>query len=74
LSSGARQALLLVLSAPRTASQLPLARRRCCCADAYPHAYLTAAAAIGTTPEEVEELERRLDKCFAEFRKKQGRA
>jgi O-phospho-L-seryl-tRNASec:L-selenocysteinyl-tRNA synthase len=48
--------------------------RPCCCSDTYPHAYLTAAAAIGTTPGEVEELEQRLDKCFAEFRKKQGRA
>jgi hypothetical protein len=43
------------------------------CTDAYPHAYLTAAAAIGTTLEEVRELEQRLDKCFAEFKRKRGR-
>jgi hypothetical protein len=42
--------------------------------DDYPHVYVTAAAAVGTTVEEVQELAVRLNKCFAEFRKKQAAA
>jgi O-phospho-L-seryl-tRNASec:L-selenocysteinyl-tRNA synthase len=39
--------------------------------DDYPHAYLTAACAIGLTEPEMREFFRRLDKTFAEFKKKQ---
>mmetsp|Transcript_38719 Transcript_38719/g.86114 ORF Transcript_38719/g.86114 Transcript_38719/m.86114 type:complete len:580 (+) Transcript_38719:110-1849(+) len=37
---------------------------------AYPHVYMTAAAAIGTTREDVDEFVSRLGKCFEEFHKK----
>lgn len=39
-------------------------------ADDYPHAYLTAACAIGLGSEEVELFLRRFDKCLAEYKKK----
>lgn len=38
----------------------------------FPHTYMTAAAALGTTREDVDELVVRLDKCFTEFKKKCG--
>ncbi|PNH12953.1 O-phosphoseryl-tRNA(Sec) selenium transferase [Tetrabaena socialis] len=38
----------------------------------YPSTYMTAAAALGTTRADVDELVVRLDRCFAEFRKKVG--
>jgi hypothetical protein len=38
--------------------------------DAYPHAYLTAAAAIGTELKEVDAFCARLDKCLTEVYKK----
>jgi len=43
--------------------------------DAYPHAYMTVAAAIGTTEAEVDEFLRRLTVCVEEYkarRKRQG--
>lgn len=40
--------------------------------DAYPHAYLTAAAAIGTQLKEVDAFCARLDKCLTELYKKMG--
>jgi len=43
-------------------------------ADAYPHAYFTAAAAVGTTREEVDVFCARLRKCFADHRKKLEKA
>eukprot|EP00951_Prasinocladus_malaysianus_P009351 scaffold68122_cov41-Prasinocladus_malaysianus.AAC.1 len=39
--------------------------------DAYPCAYLTAAAAIGTTREEIDEFCKRLEKCVEKYRKSQ---
>lgn len=39
--------------------------------DAYPHAYMTAACAIGVNASEVNEFVARLDKTLKEFRKKQ---
>ncbi|GLI64684.1 hypothetical protein VaNZ11_008038 [Volvox africanus] len=36
----------------------------------YPSTYMTAAAALGTTRADVDELVVRLDRCFTEFRKK----
>ena len=36
----------------------------------YPHVYLTAAAAIGTTREEVDEFAARLSKAYEEFASK----
>lgn len=39
--------------------------------DAYPHAYMTAACAIGVNPSEVDEFFVRLDKTLKEFKKKQ---
>jgi O-phospho-L-seryl-tRNASec:L-selenocysteinyl-tRNA synthase len=36
----------------------------------YPSTYMTAAAALGTTRADVDELVIRLDRCFTEFRKK----
>lgn len=41
--------------------------------DAYPHAYMTAACAMGVHPSEVDEFFARLDKTFKEFKKKQTR-
>ena len=38
--------------------------------DNYPHAYLTAACAIGVTKPEIEEFLKRLDKTLFEFKKK----
>jgi O-phospho-L-seryl-tRNASec:L-selenocysteinyl-tRNA synthase len=38
--------------------------------DEYPHSYLTAACAIGLTESEMHEFFRRLDKTFAEIKKK----
>lgn len=38
--------------------------------DGYPHAYLTAACAIGVSAEELDLFLQRLDKCFNEFHKK----
>lgn len=38
--------------------------------DAYPHAYMTAACAIGVNASEVDEFFVRLDKTFKEFQKK----
>ena len=41
--------------------------------DHYPHAYLTAAAAIGSTSQEAEEFSIRLVETYREFeKKKQG--
>lgn len=40
--------------------------------DNYPSAYLTVAAAIGSTKEDIDEFLRRLRTCFEEFRKKNG--
>ncbi|GIL73612.1 hypothetical protein Vretimale_5501 [Volvox reticuliferus] len=40
----------------------------------YPSTYMTAAAALGTTRADVDELIVRLDRCFTEFRKKCGAA
>ena len=37
--------------------------------ESYPHAYLTAACAVGLTEEEVHEFLKRLDKCFVEWKK-----
>ncbi|KAG1669564.1 hypothetical protein FOA52_006337 [Chlamydomonas sp. UWO 241] len=42
--------------------------------DAYPHVYLTAAAAIGTTKGEVDEFVARLTKAYREFQAKQRAA
>jgi len=39
--------------------------------DDYPHAYLTAACAIGVSPAEIDEFLLRLDKTLNEFKKKQ---
>jgi len=39
--------------------------------DAYPHAYLTAACAIGVHPAELDEFLVRLDKTLREFSKQQ---
>jgi O-phospho-L-seryl-tRNASec:L-selenocysteinyl-tRNA synthase len=39
--------------------------------DDYPHAYMTAACAIGVGPDEIDEFLVRLDKTFKEFKKKQ---
>ncbi len=36
----------------------------------YPSTYMTVAAALGTTAADVDEVVVRLDRCFAEFRKK----
>ena len=41
---------------------------------AYPHAYMTAACAIGVSPAEVTEFLRRLDKTLAEFETKKKKA
>lgn len=41
--------------------------------DDYPHAYLTAACAIGVSDSEINEFMRRLEKTFCEFKKKQVR-
>lgn len=41
-------------------------------AQPYPSTYLTAAAALGTTHADVDELAVRLRKCFGEFRKRCG--
>lgn len=41
---------------------------------AYSHVYLTAAAAIGTSREEVDEFAQRLGQCLGEFAKKAGSA
>lgn len=40
--------------------------------DAYPHDYLTFAAALGTTRADVDAFVRRLEQCFAEFRARRG--
>lgn len=40
--------------------------------DNYPHAYMTAACAIGVTRPEVDEFFSRLDKSMKEFKKKKG--
>ena len=42
--------------------------------EAYPTPYFTAAAALGTTREEVDVFCARLAKCFADFRKKAKKA
>ncbi|GAQ82108.1 O-phospho-L-seryl-tRNASec:L-selenocysteinyl-tRNA synthase [Klebsormidium nitens] len=40
--------------------------------DKFPYSYMTAAAAIGSTCEEVDTFITRLERCFADFRKKFG--
>jgi hypothetical protein len=40
------------------------------CAASYPHKYLTAAAALGTTCEDVDEFCVRLLRCFQEYKRK----
>jgi hypothetical protein len=40
--------------------------------NAYPHTYLTAAAAIGTRPSEAEDFARRLIKSYREFKQDKG--
>ena len=42
--------------------------------DAYPHDYLTFAAALGTSRADVDAFVRRLEQCFAEFRARRGSA
>ena len=42
--------------------------------DAYPHDYLTFAAALGTTRADVDAFVHRLEQCFAEFRARRGGA
>ncbi|KAK9831899.1 hypothetical protein WJX81_006837 [Elliptochloris bilobata] len=42
--------------------------------DAYPHDYLTFAAALGTTRADVDAFVRRLEQCFAEFRARRASA
>lgn len=42
--------------------------------DAYPHDYLTFAAALGTARADVDAFVRRLEQCFAEFRARRGSA
>lgn len=42
--------------------------------DAYPHDYLTFAAALGTTRGDVDAFLRRLEQCFAEFRARRAAA
>jgi O-phospho-L-seryl-tRNASec:L-selenocysteinyl-tRNA synthase len=41
--------------------------------DAYPHAYLTVAAALGTSPSDVDEFLRRLGACLGEHRRRAAR-
>jgi O-phospho-L-seryl-tRNASec:L-selenocysteinyl-tRNA synthase len=38
--------------------------------DGYPHAYMTAACAIGVRPEEIDEFLLRLDKTFKQYKKR----
>lgn len=60
---------LLPLSSPPQVGGLAFSGYGAHC-DAYPCDYLTVAAALGTSEQDIDEFLRRLGQCFAEFRQR----